>query len=59
MELQRFQDDKLDRIKSFLSPNNHQKSIYTLSDWENICTRLKLSLVLMEQIIVSTNFISY
>lgn len=59
MELRKFHEDKLDRSNnsSFLelifSPKNYQKSNYTLSEWEDICTNLKSSLVFMEQIIVS------
>lgn len=65
MELQKFHEDKLDwsNSSSFLemvfSPKKYQKSNYTLSEWEDICTNLKSSLVFMEQIFVSSYILCF
>jgi len=56
MELRRFQEEKINRNRSsmleliFIQRKN-QMSDYTLSEWEDIQTNLKSSLIFMEQII--------
>lgn len=57
VEIHKFHEDKLDRNKSsflelMLSPKKNQKSDYTFSEWEDIHTNLKSSLIFMEQIMV-------
>lgn len=57
VELKRFDVDQTDKNNSsmlelILSPRKNKTLNYTLSEWDDIQTNLKLSLLFMEQIIV-------
>jgi len=57
VEISRFQENNISRDRSsflelMLSPRSNKISDYSLSEWEEIQTNLKSSLIFMEQIIV-------
>lgn len=57
VEIHKFHEDKLNRNKSsflelMLTQKKNQKSDYTFSEWEDIHTNLKSSLIFMEQFMV-------